>query len=158
MDKVIIVVCVLLIALLLFPVRHQYKDGGSVHYDAIAYDVYDMHRISDEGETFGYTVGTIVEIFGFEVFNNTRFEAIDTTSPYFCGRVIETNSKGFLVEVTDGGNGSFALGERVQVNTELHREYKAGDNLRIAFDGKVAMSYPPQVTSVQSIVRVGDSN
>lgn len=157
MDKVIIVVCVLLIALLLFPVRHQYKDGGSVHYDAIAYDVYDMHRISEEGETFGYTVGTIVKIFGFEVFNNTRFEAIDTTSPYFCGRVIETNSKGFLVEVTDGGNGSFALGERVQVNTE-QGEYEVGDNLRIAFDGKVAMSYPPQVTSVQSIVRVGDSN
>ena len=156
MDKVIIVVCVLLL-LLLFPVRLQYKDGGSVHYDAIAYDVYDMHRISDEGEIQGYTVGTIVEIFGFEVFNNTRFETIDTTSPYFCGRVIETNSKGFLVEVTDGGNGSFALGERVQVNTE-QGEYKAGDNLRIAFDGKVAMSYPPQVTSVQSIVRVGDSN
>ena len=157
MDKVIIVVCVLLIALLLFPVRHQYKDGGSVHYDAIAYDVYDMHRISDEGETFGYTVGTIVEIFGFEVFNNTRFEAIDTNSPYFCGRVIETNSKGFLVEVTDGGNGSFALGERVQVNTE-QGEYEVGDNLRIAFDGKVAMSYPPQVTSVQSIVRADGSN
>ena len=157
MDKVIIVVCVLLIALLLFPARLQYKDGGTVHYDAIAYDVYDMHRISDEGETFGYTVGTIVKIFGFEVFNNTRFEAIDTTSPYFCGRVIETNSKGFLVEVTDGGNGSFALGERVQVNTE-QGEYNLGDNLRIAFDGKVAMSYPPQVTSVQSIVRVGDSD
>ena len=157
MDKVIIVVCVLLIALLLFPARHQYKDGGSVHYDAIAYDVYDMHRISDEGETFGYTVGTIVEIFGFEVFNNTRFEAIDTNSPYFCGRVIETNSKGFLVEVTDGGNGSFALGERVQVNTE-QGEYEVGDNLRIAFDGKVAMSYPPQVTSVQSIVRAYGSN
>ena len=152
MDKVIIVVCVLLLVLLLFPARHQYKDGGSVHYDAIAYDVYDMHRISDEGEAWGYTVGTIVEIFGFEVFNNTRFEAIDTTSPYFCGRVIEMNSKGFLVEVTDGGNGSFALGERVQVNTE-QGEYEVGDNLRIAFDGKVAMSYPPQVTSVQSIVR-----
>ena len=157
MDKVIIVVCVLLIALLLFPVRHQYKDGGSVHYDAIAYDVYDMHRINEEGETFGYTVGTIVKIFGFEVFNNTRFEAIDTNSPYFCGRVIETNSKGFLVEVTDGGNGSFALGERVQVNTE-QGEYEVGDNLRIAFDGKVAMSYPPQVTSVQSIVRADGSN
>ena len=156
MDKVIIVVCVLLL-LLLFPVRQQYKDGGSVHYDAIAYDVYDMHRISDAGETSGYTVGTIVEIFGFEVFNNTRFEAIDTNSPYFCGRVIETNSKGFLVEVTDGGNGSFALGERVQVNTE-QGAYEVGVVLRIAFDGKVAMSYPPQVTSVQSIVRVGDSN
>ena len=158
MDKLIILVCVLLIGLLLFPVRHQYKDGGSVHYDAVAYDVYDMHRISTEGETFGYTVGTIVEIFGFEVFNNTRFEAIDTTSPYFCGRVIETNSKGFLVEVTDGGNGSFALGERVQVNTELYGEFEVGDNLRIAFDGKVAMSYPPQVTSVQSIVRADGSN
>ena len=153
MDKLIILVCVLLIGLFLFPVRHQYKDGGSVHYDAVAYDVYDMHRISTEGEAHGYTVGIIVEIFGFEVFNNTRFEAIDTNSPYFCGRVIETNSKGFLVEVTDGGNGSFAIGEKVQVNTELYGDYNVGDNLRIVFDGKVAMSYPPQVTSVQSIVR-----
>ena len=152
MDKVIIAVCILLVIILFFPARLQYKDGGSVHYDAIAYDVYDMHRISTEGEVQGYTVGTIVEIFGFEVFNNTRFEPIDTNSPYFCGRVIETNSKGFLVEVTDGGNGSFALGERVQVNTEQGK-YEVGDNLRIAFDGKVAMSYPPQVTSVQSIVR-----
>ena len=154
MDKIIIAVCLLLVIALFIPIRGQLKDGGTVHYNAIAYDVYDVHSLDSEGEDFGYTIGTIVEIFGFEVFNNTEFVPVDTESPYFCGKVIEKNEKGFLVEVTDGGNGAFAEGEKVQVNTELAGEYDVGDTLRISFDGKVAMSYPPQVACVSSIVKL----
>ena len=84
----------------------------------------------------------------------------DPSIPYFSGEVIEKNEKGFLVCVTDSGNGSFAVGEKVQVNTELAEcpEYQVGDELRIVFDGKVAMSYPPQVTSVYSVTEVGGDN
>ena len=157
MDKIIIAVCLLLVIALFIPIPGQLKDGGTVHYNAIAYDVYDVHSLDSEGEAFGYTIGTIVEIFGFEVFNNTEFVPVDTESPYFCGRVIEKNEKGYLVEVTDGGNGAFAVSEKVQVNTDIYDGYKAGDTLRISFDGKVAMSYPPQVTSVTAIVKVNDN-
>ena len=154
MDKIIIAVCILLALALFIPIPGHLKDGGTVHYNAIAYDVYDVHSEDSEGEDFGYTIGIIVDIFGFEVFNNTEFVAIDTESPYFCGKVIEKNEKGFLVEVTDGGNGAFAEGEKVQVNTELASKYAVGDNLCISFDGKVAMSYPPQITCVSSIVKL----
>jgi hypothetical protein len=54
------------------------KDGGTVHYDAILYDIYDVHRIKPvdavniEGiyET-EYIKGIIVKILGMEIFNNT---------------------------------------------------------------------------------------
>ena len=73
--------------------------------------------------------------------------------PYFTGRVLETNEKGFLLEVTDTGNGAFAVGDKVQVNVDRSQypDYGSEDLLRISFDGKVALSYPPQVTSVISI-------
>lgn len=160
MKKMIIIVAILVVAVLLIPIPYKAKDGGTVLYNAIIYDVYDMHSIRSEGEEYGYIDGVVIEIFGIEVFNNTRFvadgEATDTNSPYFCGRIVEVNSKGFLVEVTDGGNGAFAESERVQVNTELagSSAYGVGDYLKIIFDGKVAMSYPPQVTSVHSIIRI----
>ena len=61
--------------LLLFPVRLQMRDGETVHYDAILYDVYDVHRLlplEDPNEDVGYYEGVIVEILGIEVFNNTE--------------------------------------------------------------------------------------
>ena len=70
-------------------------------------------------------------------------------------KVLEINEKGFLLEVTNTGNGCFAVGERVQVNTDLSRcgKYSVGDYLRISFDGKVALSLPPQVACVNSICK-----
>ena len=79
--------------------------------------------------------------------------ATEADIPYFTGRVLETNEKGFLLEVTDTGNGAFAVGDKVQVNVDRSQypDYGSEDLLRISFDGKVALSYPPQVTSVISI-------
>lgn len=71
MKKVIAVICVLVALLLLFPIRQQMKDGGTVVYNALLYDVYDVHRISiEEGKDFDG--GIIVEILGYEVFNNVK--------------------------------------------------------------------------------------
>ena len=80
-------------------------------------------------------------------------EDIEADRPYFTGRVLETNEKGFLLEVTDTGNGAFSVGDTVQVNVDRsqHPDYGTEDLLRITFDGKVALSYPPQVTNVISI-------
>ncbi len=79
MEKLIVVVCVLLLLVLLIPFPAQMKDGGTVHYNAIIYDIYDVHRIKPvdtppDAETYEteYIEGIIVEIFGFEVFNNTK--------------------------------------------------------------------------------------
>ena len=46
------------------------KDGGSVKYSALLYSVTDVHRINSV--TSGYEDGTIIEILGFEVYNNVQ--------------------------------------------------------------------------------------
>lgn len=165
MKKIIVILCVLVVAALLIPIPSQINDGGSVRYKAILYEVYDVHKLqkADDTNKIEYVEGIIIKLCGIEIFNNTEpvcdhehnkgDEAGDELDPHFTGKVLETNEKGFLVEVTDVGNGSFAIGEKVQVNTDISScpEYTVGDHLRIAFDGKVALSYPPQVTSVISI-------
>ena len=78
MKKRIVWVVLLLLAILIIPYPGKLKDGGTVHYDAILYDVYDVHRIlpvdpnsSVAGIEIDYIEGLIIKIFGVEVFNNT---------------------------------------------------------------------------------------
>ena len=78
MKKALIIVLLITLFILLFPMRSQAKDGGTVRYQAILYTVSDMHQITDiqnEDGTFaeGYTVGIVIEILGVEIFNNTRW-------------------------------------------------------------------------------------
>ena len=71
MKKAIVIVCILIALVLLIPFPTRLKDGGTVHYDAILYDVYDVHRLSvDEGKDFDE--GIVVEILGYEIFNNVK--------------------------------------------------------------------------------------
>ena len=82
MKKAIVIILVITSIILLFPVRGQMKDGGSVQYCAALYCVTNMHQIhitQNEDGTFneGYIVGIVVKILGKEVFNNTRFEAAE---------------------------------------------------------------------------------
>ena len=78
MKKRIVWVVLLLLAILIIPYPRKLKDGGTVHYDAILYDVYDVHRIAPVDPTGSvaaiendYIEGLIIKIFGVEVFNNT---------------------------------------------------------------------------------------
>ena len=84
MKKTLSILLILAAVILLFPIRAQMKDGGTVEYRAVLYTVRDMHQIYHSydpktGEIIedGYTVGTVIEILGFEVFDNTRVELID---------------------------------------------------------------------------------
>ena len=78
MKKTIIIISSLVLLLLLFPFPSKMRDGGTTHYNAILYDVYDIHRLkpvddpSDDGDCdTEYIEGVIVEVLGFSVFNNT---------------------------------------------------------------------------------------
>ena len=71
MKKALVILLILVALILLFPIRMQAKDGGSVHYKAVLYQVKDVHQFSDqEGKDFDE--GIIIEILGFEVFNNVK--------------------------------------------------------------------------------------
>ncbi len=59
----IAVIIVMALAILLFPVRIAYKDGGSVEYKALVYSVTKYHRISPYGRV-AYLEGWKIELFG----------------------------------------------------------------------------------------------
>ncbi len=77
-KKIIAAVIVLVLAVLLFPIRSQLKDGGTVQYTAILYRVSKVHRLISieemerEGKVKEYDDGYTVELLGFEVFNNVK--------------------------------------------------------------------------------------
>lgn len=63
--------CVIFLSLLilLFPIKLQYKDGGSIEYRAILYRVIKVHRIDSQKEE-NYIEGIVVKVLGFEIYNN----------------------------------------------------------------------------------------
>lgn len=74
-KKAIIIVCVLLAIVLLFPIPMRLRDGGTIQYKAILYTVSDVHSLATvEEQEAGkeFNEGIIIEILGFEIFNNVN--------------------------------------------------------------------------------------
>lgn len=72
-KKVMIGICVLLATVLLVPIPMRLKDGGTVVYHAVLYQVEDVHRLGavDTAEN-EYLEGMIVRILGIEVYNSVE--------------------------------------------------------------------------------------
>ncbi len=72
-KKVMIGICVLLATVLLVPIPMRLKDGGTVVYHAVLYQVEDVHRLGavDSAED-EYLEGMIVRILGMEVYNSVE--------------------------------------------------------------------------------------
>lgn len=77
-KKVIIISVVIILLVLLFPIRNQLKDGGTVEYKALVYKVSKVKRLisieemEQEGKIKEYDHGIIIEILGFEIYNNVK--------------------------------------------------------------------------------------
>ena len=72
MKKIIIItICVLLAIVLLVPIPLRLKDGGTVVYRAVLYSIEDVHRLDHNSES-GYIEGIVINILGFEIYNNTK--------------------------------------------------------------------------------------
>ena len=82
-KKLIIGICILLIAVLLIPIPMRLKDGGTVRYTAILYTIEDVHRLNpDINSDQEYLEGTIIKILGMEVFNSTNANAAEESTVY----------------------------------------------------------------------------
>lgn len=67
-KKIITVSVIIILFILLFPVQHNLKDGGSKVYDAVLYKVTKYHTLAEEpGEYYG---GLNIEIFGIDIYDN----------------------------------------------------------------------------------------
>lgn len=78
-KKVIIVSIVALILLILLIPRPRYlNDGGTVEYTALFYKVSKVSRLisieemKQEGKVKDYDKGIVIEVLGFEIFNNVE--------------------------------------------------------------------------------------
>ena len=72
-KKAMIGICVLLAIVLLVPIPMRLKDGCTVVYRAVLYQVEDVHRLGAV-DTAGdeYLEGMIVRILGMEVYNSVE--------------------------------------------------------------------------------------
>ena len=76
--KVIIISIAIILLVLLFPIRSQLKDGGTVEYKALVYKASKVKRLisieemEQEGKIKEYDHGIIIEILGFEIYNNVK--------------------------------------------------------------------------------------
>ena len=80
MKKKILIICiaVAILLILLFPRTRYLNDGGTVEYQALLYKVSKVSRLISieemeaEGKIKEYDKGIVVEILGFEIFNNVE--------------------------------------------------------------------------------------
>ena len=72
-KKAMIGICVLLAIVLLVPIPMRLKDGGTVAYHAVLYQVEDVHRLGAV-DTAGdeYLEGMIVRILEMKVYNSVE--------------------------------------------------------------------------------------
>lgn len=59
-------------------IRNQFKDGESVQYKSLTYEITKVHSLISEEEMENeekikpYDDGYVIKIFGFEIFNNVK--------------------------------------------------------------------------------------
>ena len=70
-KKIILAVCAVLLILSLIPIPMHLKDGGTVVYKSVLYEVQDIERMKGDGH---FEVGFSVKILGFDVFEKTSEE------------------------------------------------------------------------------------
>ena len=77
-KKVIILVILIILLILLVPRPRYLNDGGTVEYQALLYKVSKVNRMISieemeaEGKVKDYDKGIIIEVLGFEIFNNVE--------------------------------------------------------------------------------------
>ena len=78
-NKTLMIVGIIaLLLILLFPIRLQLRDGGTVEYKALLYKVSKVSRLISieemeaKGKIKEYDKGIVIEVLGFEIFNNVE--------------------------------------------------------------------------------------
>lgn len=114
LKRIIIGIVIVLLVVLLFPIRLKYKDGGSVCYKAILYDVTKLHKL-DDNEADGFKDGLTVRILGMTVCDKSYDEPSANISTQLPGTDVN-NDADFFMPV-----------DEEEESSELTIEYKPSD-------------------------------
>lgn len=68
-KKILIIAGIIVLLILLVPTRTMYKDGGSVRYKALLYDITKYHELNLDSPT-GYNDGLSVKVLGISIVEN----------------------------------------------------------------------------------------
>ena len=71
-KRLIIALCVMVMVVLFVPRVYALKDGGSKEFTALTYRIIKVHSMNPVEAEEEFTTGTIVEIFGREVYNSVN--------------------------------------------------------------------------------------
>ena len=72
-KKIIIMAIIFLLVVLLTPIRMNLKDGGSVRYKSLVYEVTKIHQLAPEVEGVKpYIDGFEVKILGMTIYRETN--------------------------------------------------------------------------------------
>lgn len=77
-KKICIVISAILAIILLFPLKIELKDGGTKEYVAVLYSVTYKHSLDSKDGDYGYSIGTIIRVLFFEVYNDVTFFSEET--------------------------------------------------------------------------------
>lgn len=70
-KKIILIIIIVIAIILLVPIPMRLKDGGSIRFQALLYNITKYHKL-DVSTKDGYVDGMRIEILGIEVFNNVK--------------------------------------------------------------------------------------
>ncbi len=81
-KKTKIIILVLVIIILITPIRMNLKDGGSVRYKALLYEVTKIHQldqVENDDRVKPYIMGYEVKVLGMRIYRNTWNESTKNT-------------------------------------------------------------------------------
>ncbi len=96
MKKKVIIVIVLILIILLFPIKTSLYDGGSIKYKSIVYSITKLNRLNGINKR---EKGTIIKVFGYEIYNKTWIES-DNMNNYNKNEIV-INGKTYSVTFED---------------------------------------------------------
>ena len=161
-KKICIFIIVIIALILLFPIPMILKDGGSVKFQALLYNVTIYHQLNHQVES-GYVNGVEIEILGTQVLNTVdkKIETHtvteeksgedegDNTQTYnsFVGTVLEETTTYMIVE-PNGDEEERKSSDKIRINYGVdHRDYLYGIGRKviIQYTGYIKETYPAQI-------------
>lgn len=72
-KKLLIVSAIIVVVILLTPIRMNLKDGGSVRYKSLVYEITKIHQLAHDAEGVKpYVDGIEIKILGMTVYRETN--------------------------------------------------------------------------------------